>query len=155
MNSDLACEENFAFGDPDKGNSEFASIDDKWRKMERVQLEAASDGLVLVDLGGGKHAAGANRDYEQEQERSRRKFETDRDLDREKLEREMSDLADTREAARQTFEEKLAQVRWTTQRVSRRNSSILPKLRRGPQKWQRWRLGSLLSELLVRSSSQC
>jgi hypothetical protein len=42
-------------------------------------------------------------------------------------------------------EEKLAQ----RQMVSRRNSSILPKLRRGSQKWQRWRLGSLLSELLL------
>jgi hypothetical protein len=57
MNSDLADEENFASGDPAKGNSEFASIDDKWREMERVQLEAASDGLV--NLGGGKHAARA------------------------------------------------------------------------------------------------
>jgi hypothetical protein len=112
MNPDLADEKNFVSGDPDTSNAEFASIDDKWRGMERVQLEAASDGLV--NLGGGKHAARAeiirrDRDYEQEQERSRRKFETDRDLDREKLEREMSDLADTREAARQKFEEKLAQ----------------------------------------------
>src|SRR5438132_11883423 len=82
MTADLAAdEENLTSSHPARGNSEFASINGKWREMGRVQLEAAADGLE--NLGGAEHAAKAeivrrDRDYAEEQERSRREFETAR-----------------------------------------------------------------------------
>jgi hypothetical protein len=93
--------------------SEFASIDDFWRRMERVKLEAAAAGLPQ-DRQDHRVIAKAeivrrDRGYAEEQELSRRKFETDRDSDRQNHELRMFNEAGIREAARQEFEENLAQ----------------------------------------------
>jgi hypothetical protein len=86
----------------------------KIRGLDRARLEAAAAAgfpKTILDRNDMAKAEIVRRDrqYLEEQGWSRRKFETDRDSDREKLERELSDAAEAREAARQGFEEKLAQ----------------------------------------------
>ena len=96
---------------------EFASIDPEFRQMKRAQLEAVVIGVppgLSVEYAARVSQAKAelvrrDREFADEQERSRRKFEADRDSDRENHDLRMFDEAGVREAARQEFEEKLAQ----------------------------------------------
>ena len=92
-----------------------------YRDWERNRLEGAAHGAVTGDLGPARaellrrdreyaeEQEKSRRTYEDERERSRRKFETDLASDRENFELKMFDDAGMRGAARQDFEEKLAQ----------------------------------------------
>jgi hypothetical protein len=82
--------------------SEFASIDENWRQMDRVEIEART---IRLPIDQARSLATAknellrrDRKYAERQEKDRRDFEI-----------KMFDDAGMREAARQAFEEKLAQ----------------------------------------------
>jgi hypothetical protein len=130
------------------------------RHMDRPQLESLASGipgvmgpanplqagqaryeLVMRDREYAEQQEQDRRAYEDERERSRRKFEMDRDSDRENFELKMFDEAGVREAARQNFEENLAQRQMDHATALAREQLDTARAAAKAAKWAAWAAG--------------